>query len=328
MPIGILRLGAYVPPTVVDNASIAAWSHTTEQWVDERTGIATRRYADPGVATSDLAVAASLDLLGEDRTAWPAIDAVIVATSTADQPQPATAAALQHKLRLPSGGFAFDLNAVCSGFLFGLVVAEGLLGHRRKDGSALVVGADMYSRIMNREDRKTVSLFGDGAGAALVGPVPDGYGLHASRLVTDGELRSIVRVPAGGTARQLDPEAYAAGDHLFRMDGRRVRDYVVTTLPKIVEEVLDEAGLALEDIDRVVFHQANTRLLEHCTRLLGLDPARVPLTAPRYGNTGAASIPVTLHASHLQRPLQRGERILLAGVGGGMTAGAAVLTWY
>lgn len=328
MPIGILRLGAYVPPTVVNNASIAAWSDTTEQWVDERTGIATRRYADPGVATSDLAVAASLDLLSEDRTTWPAIDAVIVATSTADQPQPATAAAVQHKLGLPGGGFAFDLNAVCSGFLFALAVAEGLLGHRLKDGAALVVAADMYSRIMNREDHKTVSLFGDGAGAALVGPVPDGFGLHASRLVTDGELRSIVQVPAGGTARRLDPQAYAVGGHLFRMDGRRVRDYVLTTLPKLVEEVLDEAGLALEDIDRVVFHQANTRLLEQCTRLLGLDPARVPLTAPRYGNTGAASIPVTLHDSHLRRPLQRGERILLAGVGGGMTAGAAVLTWY
>ncbi|MEU3934420.1 ketoacyl-ACP synthase III [Streptomyces sp. NPDC029044] len=328
MPIGILRLGAHLPPTVVDNAAIAAWSGTTEQWIDERTGIRERRYADPGVATSDLALAASLDLLGEDRTAWPDIDAVIVATSTPDQPQPSTAAVLQHGLGLPSGGFAFDVNAVCSGFLFGLTVGEGLLAHRMKGRSALVVAADMYSRIMNREDRRTVSLFGDGAGAALIGPVPEGFGLHASRLVTDGELSSLVRVPAGGTVRPLDPEAYAAGDHLFRMDGRRVRDYVVTTLPKLVQEVLDEAELTLGDIDRVVFHQANTRLLEHCTDMLGLDPARVPLTAPRYGNTGAASIPVTLHDSHLRQPLLRGERILLAGVGGGMTAGAAVLTWY
>jgi NAD(P)-dependent dehydrogenase (short-subunit alcohol dehydrogenase family) len=134
-------LGAYVPPTVVNNACIAAWSDTTEQWVDERTGIAARRYAGPGVTTSDLAVAASLNLLSEDRSTWPDIVAVIVATSTADQPQPATAAALQHKLRLPGGGFAFDLNAVCSGFLFGLVVAEGLLRHRLKDGAALVVAA-------------------------------------------------------------------------------------------------------------------------------------------------------------------------------------------
>jgi 3-oxoacyl-[acyl-carrier-protein] synthase-3 len=317
-----------VPPTVVDNASVAAWAGTTEEWITERTGIVERRYAEPGVATSDLALAASLDLLGEDRTSWPAIEAVIVATSTGDQPQPATAAALQDKLGLPGSSVAFDVNAVCSGFLFGLAVAEGLLLHRLKNGTALVVAADIYSRIMNRADRKTVSLFGDGAGATLLGAVPEGYGIHATRLVTDGDLRTIVQVPAGGTARHLDPEAYADGGHLFHMEGRRVRDYVVTTLPKLTAEVLDEAGLTVGDLDRVIFHQANPRLIEHCTELLGLDPAKVPLTAPRYGNTGAASIPVTLHESHLKQPLRRGERILLAGVGGGMTAGAVVMTWY
>jgi 3-oxoacyl-(acyl-carrier-protein) synthase III len=328
MSIGITRLGSYLPPGVIDNTAIAAWSGATPEWIDGRTGIGGRRYAEAGTATSDLALAAALDLLGQDRAQWPRIGAVIVATSTGDHPQPATAAALQHKLGLPGSPASFDVNAVCSGFLFSLVVADGLLRHRISDGAALVVGADMYSRIMNRADRRTVSLFGDGAGAALVQPVPDGFGLHASRLVTDGDLRDLVEVPAGGTAQPLDPAAYEAGGHLFRMDGRAVRDYVLTTLPKLVTEVLDEAGLTLDDIDRVVFHQANTRLLEHCGRELGIDPARMPLTAPRYGNTGAASIPVTLHDAHLQRPLRRGERILLAGVGGGMTAGAAVLSWY
>ncbi|MBT2413698.1 ketoacyl-ACP synthase III [Streptomyces sp. ISL-12] len=328
MAIGITRLGAYVPPDIVDNATVAAWSGTTPEWIHERTGIDGRRYAAPGTDTSDLAVAAALDLLGADRARWPRIGSVIVATSTGDRPQPATAAALQHKLRLPGSPASFDVNAVCCGFLFALAIADGLLRHRTPDGSALVVGADMYSRITNRSDRRTVSLFGDGAGAALVGPVPDGFGLHASRLVTDGDLRGLVEVPAGGTAKALDQEAYAAGEHLFRMDGRAVRDYVLTTLPKLVGEVLDESGLTLDDIDRVVFHQANTRLLEQCSRDLGLDPARVPLTAPRYGNTGAASIPVTLHDAHLRQPLRRGERVLLAGVGGGMSAGAAVMTWY
>ncbi|MFE3256832.1 3-oxoacyl-ACP synthase III family protein [Nocardia sp. NPDC059091] len=313
MAVGILRTGAYVPPAEIGNATIAAWADTTPEWVGERTGIDTRRYAGPETATSDLAHRAALDLLGPRET-WPRIGSVIVATSTGDQPQPATAAALQHKLGL-SGIPAFDLNSVCVGYLFALTVAAGLL-EREGEGAdpALVVGADIYSRIMNRADRKTVSLFGDGAGATLVGPVPPGYGLHASRLVTNGELRCLVEVPAG--------------ERLFRMDGRAVRDYVLTMLPKLIAEALAESGYTLAEMDRIILHQANTRLLETCIRELGVDPGRVPLTAPRYGNTGAASIPITLHSTHLERPLQRGERILLAGVGGGMSAGAAVLTWY
>ncbi|MCU1647861.1 MAG: fabH 3 [Nocardia sp.] len=314
MAVGIVRTGAYLPLDVVDNDRIAEWTGTTTNWVRERTGINTRRYANSAELTSDLAYAAVIDLLGPDRENWPRIGGIIVATSTGDQPQPATAAALQHKLGL-NGIPAFDLNSVCVGYLFALVVAAGLLERGdERDGVALVVGADIYSRIMNRADRKTVSLFGDGAGATLVGPVPHGYGLHASRLVTDGGLRSLVEVPAGG--------------QLFRMDGRAVRDYVLTTLPKLIAEALGESGFALADMDRIILHQANTRLLETCIRELGMDPTRVPLTAPRYGNTGAASIPITLHSSHLERPLQRGERILLAGVGGGMSAAAAVLTWY
>lgn len=314
MAVGILRTGAYLPPASVDNRRIAEWTGATPDWIDERTGIGARRYAGAEVTTSDLAHAAAVDLLGADRGEWPEIGCVIVATSTGDQPQPATAAALQHKLGL-AGIPAFDLNSVCVGYLFALAVAAGLLeraGDRAEP--ALVVGADIYSRIMDRADRKTVSLFGDGAGATLVGPVPPGYGLHACRLVTDGELRSLVEVPAD------EPR--------FRMRGREVRDYVLTTLPKLIAEALDESGSSIGDMDRIILHQANTRLLETCVRELGVDPERVPLTAPRYGNTGAASIPITLHSSHQQRPLRRGERILLAGVGGGMSAGAAVLTWY
>lgn len=328
MSVGIIRIGSYVPPNIVDNAMISAWSGVTEQWIEERTGIGARRYADSGVATSDLAVEAARSLLGPDRGAWPRIGNVIVATSTSDQPQPATAAVVQDKLGLPSGTPAFDINAVCCGFLFALVVANAMQRTRDLDGGTLVLAADMYSRIMDKRDSRTVSLFGDGAGAALVGPVPDGYGIHATRLVTDGDLRALVQVPAGGTARPLGPAAYEAQEHLFRMRGREVKDYLMTNLPKLISEVLDEAGLTMLDIDRVVFHQANTRLLERCIEELGLDPTRVPMTAPKFGNTGAASIPVTLHDAHVNDPLRRGERILLAGVGGGMTAGAAVLTWY
>jgi acetoacetyl-CoA synthase len=327
MPVGIIRTGGYLPPGIVDNALVADWSGASSQWTSERTGIEERRYAAQGVATSDLATAAAIDALGADRSGWPRIGTMVLATSTGDQPQPATAAITQDKLGL-HGIPAFDVNAVCSGFLFALNVAQALVNQQNSDATALVIAADMYSRIMNRADRKTVALFGDGAGAALLTTVPEGYGIHAVRLVTDGDRSSLVGVPAGGTAKALDPQAWEAGEHLFTMDGRGVRDYVLTTLPKLVTDVLQESSLTLRDIDRVVFHQANTRLLELCVRELGIDPARVPMTAPRFGNTGAASIPITLHESHRHTPMRRGERVLLAGVGGGMTAGAAVMTWY
>ncbi|MFD6529323.1 3-oxoacyl-ACP synthase III family protein [Streptomyces sp. NPDC060184] len=327
MPVGIIRIGAHVPPDVVDNATVARWSGASPDWTDQRTGIRERRYAADGVATSDLATAAALDALGADREEWPHIDWIALATSTGDRPQPATAALTQDKLGL-HGIPAFDVNAVCSGFLFALDIGRALVDRPGGESGALVVAADMYSRIMNRSDRKTVALFGDGAGAAVLGPVPEGYGIHAVKLVTDGDRSGLVGVAAGGTAKALDPQAWEAGEHLFAMDGRAVRDYVLATLPKLVAEVLQESSLELGDIDRVIFHQANTRLLEQCVRDLGIDPARVPMTAPRYGNTGAASIPITLHDAHLRSPLRRGERVLLAGVGGGMTAGAAVMTWY
>lgn len=326
--IGILRTGGHVPPVVIDNAAIAEWSGVDEEWIRSRTGVFERRYGENGTAASDLAYAACLDLLGADPAGWPRISGIIVATSTGDQPQPATAAILQDKLGL-YGVPAFDVNAVCAGYLFALNTAAGLLDRGLdRDGAVLVVGVDMYSRILDRRDVRTVSLFGDGAGATLVGVVPEGYGITASRLTTDGRLHPLVGVRGGGSARPLDPGAWEAGEQFFRMDGRAVRDYVVSALPKLIEQVLGECGLAPRDLDRVVFHQANMRMIEAFIDALGVDCARVPVTAPRYGNTGAASIPITLHEAHLERPLRRGETILLAGVGGGISSGATVVKWY
>jgi 3-oxoacyl-(acyl-carrier-protein) synthase III len=327
MPVGILSIGSRVPDHVVTNRDISAWADTTEEWVAERTGVMERRYAEPGTATSDLALPAArqaLDGLGPE--ARERLGALVVATCTPDVPQPSTAAILQHKLGLRTIP-AFDVNAVCSGFLYGLTIAEGLLATRFRDGYVLLVGADMFSTIMDRADRRTVSLFGDGAGAVVLGQVPEGYGIQAVRLVTDGEFHHYVGVEAGGSRTPLDERARAVGEHLFRMDGRAVRDYALAILDKLAAEVLGDCGLRLDEVDRFVFHQANTRLLETFVALAGIDPARVVYTAPQFGNTAAASIPLTLHAADRERPLQRGERLLLASVGGGMTAGAALLTW-
>lgn len=323
--VGIRGIGAHLPGRLIDNDQIRAWSGATTDWVRERTGIMGRRYADTGTVTSDLAVAAVDDLLAADPTIRERINLIVLATSTPDQPQPATAAVVQHKLGLTDIP-AFDVNAVCSGFLYALATAEGLL--RGTDSTGLVIGADMYSTIMDRTDRRTVSLFGDGAGAVLLGRVPDGYGFRSIRLTTDGGYRELVEVVAGGTRERVTPDAVAAGRDLFRMDGRAVRDYAMSAVPKVVAEALSAAAFDVDDMDRVIVHQGNVRLVEMLAKELGVPMDRVPMTAAECGNTGAASIPVTLRAAHAERPFERGERVLLAAVGGGMTAGACVLVWH
>lgn len=326
MPVGIVGLGAEVPDRIVTNEEISAWTGAPTDWIVARTGVHERRYAGGGT-TSDLATGAAREALGSCPGARERLAALIVATCTPDSPQPATAAVLQDKLGL-AGMPAFDLNAVCSGFLFGLSVAEAMLAGRLSGGVALVVGVDMFSTIMDRSDRRTVSLFGDGAGAVLLAEVPDGYGILALRLVTDGSRNDLVHVRAGGTRQPLDERARTAGEHLFRMDGRAVREYALTTMRTLIEQVTDEAGVPLDQVDRFVFHQANPRLLEAFAEANGLDPDRVELTGPTLGNTAAASIPLTLHQSDTRRPIGRGELVLMASVGGGMTAGAALVRWY
>jgi 3-oxoacyl-(acyl-carrier-protein) synthase III len=324
--VGVLGVGAHVPSREVDNRLINGWTGASDEWIVSRTGILRRRYAEPGTTTSDLAAAAVRDLFARAPDLRARVGLMVLATSTPDQPQPATAAVLQAKLGLPAIP-AFDVNAVCSGFVYALAAAEAMLG-RDGGGFGLVVGADMYSTIMDRADRRTVSLFGDGAGAVLLGPVPNGYGLLATRLTADGEYRDLVEVVAGGTRERVTEAAIAAGRDRFRMKGREVRDYALRTVPKVVDEALSAAGISRSDVDRVIMHQGNTRLVTALAGELGIPMSKVPLTAPEYGNTGAGSIPITLDRAQRDRPFQRGERVLLAAVGGGMTAGAAVLVWY
>jgi 3-oxoacyl-[acyl-carrier-protein] synthase-3 len=328
MDIGVTGIGAYVPETVIDNAKISRWTGATETWIVERTGISERRYAGPDETTSDLALQACLHVLAQHpQVEAQDLELIVVGTSTPDQPQPSTAAILQDKLGLRAMP-AFDLNAVCTSFLYGLSVAHSWLAHRRPDGHALVVGADRYSTLMNRSDRRTVALFGDGAAAMLLGPVPDGFGVRASRLAAHGEYRELVEVIAGGTREPIDVTAVDAERHLFRMNGRAVKEYALKNIAAVVSAVLEEARLDVNEISHFVFHQGNARLVEAIRDELSLDPDRVPVVAGKYGNTAASSIPLTLAVLDRAQRLRRGQHVLLAGIGGGMTAGAAVVTWY
>ncbi|WP_428935937.1 3-oxoacyl-ACP synthase III family protein [Streptomyces sp. ACT015] len=326
MPLGILDVSGYVPRQVVGNSDISSRAGVDKGWIESRTGILERRYAPDRVATSDLAVQAAEPLV-RDKSVRQRMGAVIVATATPDQPQPATASFVQAGLQLPPLP-AFDVNAVCSGFLYAIAAAEGVLAAQPSAAYALVIGADKFSSIMDPNDPRTVSLFGDGAGAALLGQVPEGYGIRGKALVADGATADFVRVEGGGTRAPLDPEAISAGDQLFRMDGRAVKEWALQFVPKVVDEALLQAGESIDDMDRVIFHQGNANLVQSLATKIGIPPEKVALTAPFWGNTAAASIPLTLSHENELRGIRRGEKILLASVGGGMTAAAVVLTWF
>ncbi|MEU3463975.1 ketoacyl-ACP synthase III [Streptomyces sp. NPDC006733] len=326
MAIGIVSVGGYVPPDVIGNATIGNWAHVTEDWIESRTGIKERRYARDDMATSDMAVNAARPLVA-DPEVKENVGVVVLATATPDQPQPATASFVQDGLGLRAVP-AFDVNAVCSGFLYSLTVAEAMMANRCDAKYGLVVGADKFSSIMDRDDPRTVSLFGDGAGAVLLGHVPDAYGIQGAALLADGGAADLVRVEGGGTRHPLDSDSLDAGEQLFRMEGRAVRDWGLQFVPKVVQDALSQAGWSAADVDRVILHQGNTRLVEALAEALGISDDKVALTAPEFGNTAAASIPLTLFEEHNRRPLRRGERVLLASVGGGMTAAALAMTWY
>ncbi|NEB97603.1 3-oxoacyl-ACP synthase III family protein [Streptomyces anulatus] len=322
--LGILGTGAYVPDRVVSNDDVGAAAGVDDAWIRRKTAIRERRWAAPGQATSDLAAAAGRAALRSAGITADQLSVIVVATSTPDRPQPPTAAYVQHELGA-AGAAAFDLNAVCSGSVFALSVAEGLLAGR--GGHALVIGADLYSRILNPADRRTVVLFGDGAGALVLGPAAQGSRVRHLALHTFGELAGLIEVPAGGSRLPGDRAALEAGLQYFAMDGREVRRFVAEQLPRLTKQFLHESGVVPDDIGHFVPHQANGVLLDAVTADLGLPRAASHRTLTHYGNTGAASIPITLDTAARAGAFRRGDLILLAGFGGGMSAGLALVEW-
>lgn len=293
-----------------------------------RTGIKERRYVGPDTCTSDLAAWAAADAIDNAKLSVSDIGLTVLGTSTPDWILPSTACHVQQKLGLPAAP-AFDVSAVCSGFIYSLTVAQNMFKLCCPNSYALVVGADTFSKLLDFEDRTSSVFFGDGAGAVVLGQVPAGYGILAAELTASGDLHDIIKVPAGGLHMPSSSDTLQDRQHYFRMDGRAVWNYVTTTIPKLVPSVLAKADLKLQDIDLFIFHQANRVMIEHCAKqLTGLDSSKVHYTVEKYGNTAAASIPVTLHDAYLQNKIQRGSRICLVTVGGGMTAAATVLRWY
>jgi len=318
----VLGCGSYLPNQVLTNADLARKVDTSDEWIVQRTGIHERRIAAPGEFTSHMAVHAARAALAHAHLDAEAIDLIVLATSTPDNTFPASAVAVQSALGITHGA-AFDLQAVCSGFVYALSTADALL----KSGAfnrALVIGAETFSRILDWTDRTTCVLFGDGAGAVVLeaqdqpGTRGD-RGVLTVRLRSDGRHKSKLYVDGG-------PSSTGTVGHL-RMEGREVFRHAVAMITDVVEDAFKVADYSVADIDWFVPHQANKRIIDGSAHKLGIDPAKVVTTVDRHGNTSAASIPLALADAVADRRIKRGDLILFEAMGGGFTWGAALIRW-
>jgi 3-oxoacyl-[acyl-carrier-protein] synthase III len=329
MGIRITGVGAYVPDKRLTNEELSRRVDTSHEWISSRTGILERRISAPGEAPSDMACQAALRCLSEAGAEKSAVDLIIVACATPDQIQPAVACLVQEKLGLAETECpAFDVNSVCAGFVFALSVAQGMmLTSPDQYRNALVIGSDAFSKIINWDDRRTCAFFGDGAGAVLLSQTPDDERRMHFRLGSDGGGSRYIEVPAGGTRMPVDAKVLEKRLNTFKMDGPKVWDFGVNNVPRTIRALLSEHGLAPSDLDMLVLHQSNLRMIEAIMQSLDLPMDRTETTLETYGNTAAASIPITLHKAWESGRLQPGSRVMLCGFGGGLSWGAALFDW-
>jgi 3-oxoacyl-[acyl-carrier-protein] synthase III len=320
----ILGTGHYVPEKVISNFDLEKMVETSDTWITERTGIRRRHIAADGEVTSDMAANAAKAAIAAAGLTAADIDMIIVATITSDSPMPACASHVQQKIgaqNIP----AFDISAACGGFIFGLTIADQFIstGFARR---VLVIGAELLSRVVNWTDRGTCVLFGDGAGAVVLGPsAGDGCGILASRIFTDGSLISALIIPGGGTAEPLTPEGIAAKRYTIHMQGQDVFRTAVKNLSSASTAVLDDAGLQGTDVDWVVAHQANLRILSGVSDRMSMPMEKFVINIQEYGNTSSASIPIALDEAVRDGRIKPGQTLLMCALGAGISWGAALV---
>lgn len=319
----ILGTGSYLPPKRLSNADLAAdlaqkGVETSDEWIVERTGIRARHFAAPEVACSDLAVEAARRAIEAAGIGADDLDLIIVATSTPDMVFPSTATMVQHKLGT-AGCPAFDVQAVCSGFIYALTVADSMI-RACSAQKALVIGSEVFSRILDFKDRTTCVLFGDGAGAVVIG-ASDEPGILATDIHADGKHRDILCVPGHVSGGNV------LGDPVLKMDGQAVFKLAVGVLEETARASLAKAGLQDSDIDWLIPHQANIRIMQSTARKLKMPAEKVVVTVDQHGNTSAASIPLALDAAVRDGRIQRGQHLMLEGVGGGFTWGSVLVKY-
>lgn len=321
----IASTGMYVPDRVLSNADFERMVDTSDEWIRERTGIRERRIAAPDQASSDLALHASRQALERAGLEATDVDHIILATTTPDRFLPSCACTLQQKLGARRAA-AYDVFAACTGFVFGLGIARGLVGASMAD-TVLVVGVETLSRIVDYSDRNTCVLFGDAAGAAILRPCDPGQGLLAVDMHSDGGLGEVLELPAGGSARPASAETVAAHDHFIHMKGKKLFPFAVRSMEESLRKVLSETDLEPSDLDLLVPHQANLRIIDAVRERLDIPGERFVVNIERYGNTSSASIPVGLDEAWRAGRLAPGNLVAFAAFGGGATWGAAVMRW-
>ena len=321
----ITGTGMYVPDRVLTNDDLSRLVDTSDEWIVERTGIRERRIAAPDQASSDLALIASRRALAMAGVEPADVDHIMVATTTPDRILPSCACTLQQKLGATRAA-AYDMFAACTGFVFGMGIARGLVGSSIAD-TVLVVGVETLSRIVDYTDRNTCVLFGDGAGAAVLQACDTGVGVHAVDMHSDGELGEVLEVPAGISRNPASDDTVAGREHFIRMQGKKLYPFAVRSMAEATLRCAEQAGWDASEIDLLIPHQANLRIIEAVRERLGLPAEKVYVNIDRYGNTSSASIPIALDECVRGGRLKPGDKLGLAAFGGGATWGASVMTW-
>jgi 3-oxoacyl-[acyl-carrier-protein] synthase III len=329
MGIRVAGVGAYIPTRTITNLELAQRVDTSHDWIVTKTGIQERRVSGPDEAPSDMGKAAALDCLTHAGIDKSAVDLIVVACATPDQSQPAVACLVQAKLGIAEHQCpAFDVNSVCAGFVFALNVAQGMmLSDPRRYRHALVIGSDAFSKILNWDDRRTCVYFGDGAGAVLLSHTAEHDRRIHFLLGSDGRGSRCIEVPAGGTRIPVTAEVLDNRLNKFVMDGPKVWEFAVSTVPRTIRSLLTAHGMIPTDLDLLVLHQSNLRMIESIMRSLELSMERTVTTVATLGNTAAASIPLTLKEAWVTGRLKPGSHVMLCGFGGGLSWGAALLDW-
>lgn len=322
---GITGTGRAIPEKILTNADLEKMVDTSDEWIRTRTGIRERRIAEGNIASSDLGLEAARKAIEDAGISPSEIDLIIVATITPDMAFPATACIIQDKLGAVNAA-AFDLSAGCSGFVYALDMAASRV-MAGLDNTVLVVGTDTLSKITDFTDRSTCVLFGDGAGAAVVQPVEDGYGILASYLGADGSMGHTLYLPAGGSRKPATEDTVRMREHFICMSGNEVFKFAVRIMAEASLEVLRRANLEPDDIDLFIPHQANIRIIDAAAKRLDLPKEKIFVNVDRYGNTSAASVPIALDEAVEEGLVKRGDNLVLVGFGAGLTWASVALKW-
>ncbi|NLJ40976.1 MAG: ketoacyl-ACP synthase III [Clostridiales bacterium] len=322
---GIISTGSYVPDNIVTNKDLENIVETTDEWIVTRTGIRERRIAHANMATSDMAVIAAKRAMKESGLAPEEIDLILVATVTPDNNVPSTACIVQYSIGAVNAA-AFDINAACSGFIYGIITAKQFVATGTYE-NILVIGAECLSRFTDWKDRNTCVLFGDGAGAVVISRVDSEVGILSQYMGADGSGGELLKVEAGGSRKPASLETVEQGLHYFYMDGSEVFKFAVRIMASAAMEAVKLAGLTRECVDYLVPHQANIRIIEGARKRLNLTKDKVYVNLDRYGNMSAASIPVALDGAVREGLIKRGHNIVLVGFGGGLTWASALIKW-